>query len=160
DAEALCQPRYFPIRRGLRFVEPGGSIDETATGEVSSARPGSWSRAEAWDGSPGNLGDPARVHGRDKPERGTPADQMFQARRRPPRPSGAPRRARTREERVGPATEVIRERECAGGKSERLHITCESGEPGSPGPDGGKGGAMSREPLALNRRGDSGPREP
>ncbi len=28
-------------------MEPGSSIDETATGEVSSARPGSWSRAEA-----------------------------------------------------------------------------------------------------------------
>ena len=30
---------------------------------------------------------------------------------------GAPRRARTMEERVEPATEAIRERECAGGKS-------------------------------------------
>jgi len=36
---------------------------------------------------------------------------------RPPRPSGAPRRARTMEERVEPATEAIRERDCAGGKS-------------------------------------------
>src|SRR5208337_5691186 len=51
----VSQLRYFPTRRGLRFVEPGGSIDETAKGEVSSARPGSFSRAEAWDGSPGNL---------------------------------------------------------------------------------------------------------
>src|SRR5271166_4942402 len=36
-------------------------------------------QAKAWDGSPGNLRDPVRVHGRNRPDQGTPADQLFQA---------------------------------------------------------------------------------
>jgi hypothetical protein len=39
-------------------------------GEVLSARPGSWSRAKAWDGSPGNLRDPASAPVRKMPARG------------------------------------------------------------------------------------------
>src|SRR5271166_7132626 len=54
-------------------------VDESANGEDLPARPGSWSRAKAWDGSPGNLRDPVRVHGRNRPDQGTPADQLFQA---------------------------------------------------------------------------------
>jgi len=45
---------FLPVE-AFGLWEPGGSIEETAKGEVSSARPGSRSRAEAWDGSPGNL---------------------------------------------------------------------------------------------------------
>ena len=41
-----------------------GQHDETASGEGSSVRPGSWSGAKAQDGSPGNLRNPAHVHTR------------------------------------------------------------------------------------------------
>jgi hypothetical protein len=39
-----------------------GSIDRTANGEVLPIRPGSESRAEVRDGTPGNLRDPVRAH--------------------------------------------------------------------------------------------------
>ena len=38
---------------------------------VSSVRPGSWTGAEARDGSPGNLRDPARVHARVRRQLGS-----------------------------------------------------------------------------------------
>src|SRR5271166_5470219 len=67
----------YPLRPSV-WVDRGG-VDESANGEVLPARPGSWSWAKAWDGSPGNLRDPVRVHGRNRPDQGTPADQLFQA---------------------------------------------------------------------------------
>ena len=87
-------------------MEPGGSIEETAKGEVFSARPGSRSRAEAWDGSPGNLRGPARAHGCDMP--GAWNSRLTKC----SRPGGDLTGCRERfgehergEERVGPATE-------------------------------------------------------
>src|SRR5208282_827780 len=53
-----------------------GQHRQDRQGEILPARPGSWSRAKAWDGSPGNLRDPARAHGWGH---GTPAEQVFQA---------------------------------------------------------------------------------
>lgn len=38
---------------------------------VSLVRPGSWTGAEAQDGSPGNLRDPARVHARERRQLGS-----------------------------------------------------------------------------------------
>src|SRR5271157_1032555 len=67
----------YPLRPSVGLA--GGGVDKAAKGEVLPARPGSWSRAKAWDGSPGNLRDPVRVHGRNRPDQGTPADQLFQA---------------------------------------------------------------------------------
>jgi len=55
----------YPLRPSVWFVR--GGVGTTARGEVVSARPGSWSRAKAWDGSPGNLRDPARAHGCSMP---------------------------------------------------------------------------------------------
>jgi hypothetical protein len=37
---------------------------------VSLIRPGSWNEAKAWDGSPGNLRDPAHAHVRASRESG------------------------------------------------------------------------------------------
>src|SRR5664279_5633261 len=50
------------LRWSLRRGSSGGSIDRTDKGEVLPVRPGSWNRAKAWDGTPGNLRDPVRAH--------------------------------------------------------------------------------------------------
>jgi len=118
-------------------VEPGGSIAETAKGEVSSARPGSGAGQRHGTDRQGTCEDPARVHGRDEPERGTPADQLFQAGgdlsvRRSASASTNERGAR------GSRDRTIRERECVAEVVAPSYYL-ESGEPSSSGPVGGKG---------------------
>jgi len=46
-------------------MDSGGSIEVSATGEGTSARPGSWNGAKAREGSPEDLRDPMRVHVRE-----------------------------------------------------------------------------------------------
>ena len=104
ESAPICSSRW-----GLRCRKTGGSIGETASDEVSPARPGSRIRAKAW----GRIArEPVRSRSRPRartPEPGTPAYKLFQARRLPPGPSGALRRTRTKEERVGPVTEQNKE---------------------------------------------------
>jgi hypothetical protein len=71
----------------------GGSIGRAANGEALTVQPGSESRAEVWDGPPGNLRDPVRAHvqmaGKGQP--GGPKSPGLDA---VPAAPGAPRRVR------------------------------------------------------------------
>ena len=59
------------------FVEPvrGGSTEGTASGEVSSVRPGSWNWAKAREGSPSEPERSQTVHVKRAPGKGRPVDQ-------------------------------------------------------------------------------------
>src|ERR1700750_3052036 len=61
--EIMC-----PLRPSVWVAR--GQHRQDRQGEILSARPGSWSRAKAWNGSPGNLRDPACVHVCSTPVRG------------------------------------------------------------------------------------------
>src|SRR5215831_18535017 len=66
------KPRDHAPAGAFGLLGPGAASESPLRGEDLSARPGPWSRAKAWDGSPGNLRDPARVHERKTAGIGTP----------------------------------------------------------------------------------------
>jgi hypothetical protein len=66
--QQVLKPRDSPdmvntLKPSLSY-EWGAASTKPSIGEGSSIRPGSWTEAKAQDGSPGNLGDLARVHAR------------------------------------------------------------------------------------------------
>src|SRR6202044_3598085 len=100
-------------------------------GKGTPVRPGSRNAAEARDGSPEDLRDPIRVHGRQPGMWATGTARPWPGRHLQPIGSAA---AETKQE--------------------------ESGEPGSPGPEGGKGGVAWREPVTGHTGRDDGPCQP
>jgi hypothetical protein len=110
------EPRYARNAGAFGVGMPGAASAGPRKGEVLAIRPGSESRAKAWDGAPGNTRDPACVRDVKEPERRDAGGVN-------PWPGGALRAtgsavASTKEEeRAEPATETIREQECASGKS-------------------------------------------
>jgi hypothetical protein len=118
--QRVLKPRSSLViiyRWSLRRVGHGGSTGGTASGEVPSARPGSWNGAEAQDGLPGNLRDPARVHGSGSRKWDLPAEKKDPAREAPSSLSGAPRRARNGRATWDLEAKQISDRECRSGKS-------------------------------------------
>ena len=56
------EPRYHVHAEAFGVLGPGAASTGPTMARSCRSRPGSWSRAKAWDGSPGNLRDPARAH--------------------------------------------------------------------------------------------------
>ena len=86
-------------------------------GQGSSVRPGSWSGAEAQDGSPGNLRDPARVHARASRHLGSRLNKCPGPGRSSTDAGALIGEHEQRRDRVVPGSEPISDRECVSGKS-------------------------------------------
>src|SRR6478736_5523849 len=80
--EIMC-----PLRPSVWVAR--GQHRQDRQGEILSARPGSWSRAKAWNGSPGNLRDPACVHVCSTPVRERRLIKCSRPDGFPPKPQGS-----------------------------------------------------------------------
>ena len=58
------------LNAGALVFFAAGAAPAWLNGLPARVRPGSWSLAEAWEGSPGNLGDPVFAHVTKQPGRG------------------------------------------------------------------------------------------